>query len=285
MRKHAIDNMLLTFLLPPKLKTYRAQKFYALLEDELNELFFSGIAGGQLKGALIMVRADQKGKEFDLGLRSCTSYDAPCNVCEIMAHPGYGKFNKTRVRDYRRFLPAQHPYRTDPTFGPAEDRPAPLKRTKIKCSQAVEIVQDPDIELDHFQGYRDLPLFSGVRYCKPFWQSASDLSHNLSNFMKGVLNTVQPKDGMVAKWRCEASCSGRFPEIGRDAPQFLDPDVAQTFLNLNLEAMRLQDLQECAKLMDVSRAGNKDDIKARVQRLLRTFNGLLKCLKKCLKNV
>ena len=99
------QNLLLTFLMPPKIKTNCAQKFYELLEEELNELFYEGIAEGALKGALLMSRADQKGKEFDLGLRSCTSYDAPCSVCEIMALPGVKPFTKTNVGEYRRYLP------------------------------------------------------------------------------------------------------------------------------------------------------------------------------------
>ena len=106
--------MLLTMLLSPHMSTKAAYKFYAILEQELDELYYEGIAGGKLKGALVMVRADQKGKEFDLGLRSCTSYDAPCSVCEIMAEAGIDPFTTTRVGNYRMFLPPQHPYRTDP---------------------------------------------------------------------------------------------------------------------------------------------------------------------------
>ena len=43
-------------------------KFYELLEEELHQLFYAGIAGVKLKGDLLMSRGDQKGKEFDLGL-------------------------------------------------------------------------------------------------------------------------------------------------------------------------------------------------------------------------
>ena len=272
-RQHAMDNMLLTFLLPPKMKTKSASKFYALLEEELNELYYTGIAGGNLKGALLMVRADQKGKEFDLGLRSCTSYDAPCNTCELMAQPGYGDFTVTRVTDYRRFLPAHHPYRTDPRFGPPEPRPAPPERTKSRCEEGVEIVEDPAIQLTFYQGYRDLPLFFGLRYFKPFMQSGSDLSHNLSNFFKGVLLTVQPSDALVSKWRLEASLSGRFAEIGPHVQQFVDPDVARELLSLDLEAMRVVDLQECAELLGTSKSGRKEELQDRIGQILQSFRG------------
>ena len=136
-----------------------------------------------MKGDLLMTRANQKGKEFDLGLRSCTSYDGCCSVCEIMAHPGAGPFTKTSVREYRRYLPLNHPYRRDPTFGPNELRGAPAYRDKERSKLGVEIAQDPDCGLPYYQGYVHNPLFSGLRYYQPFRQSAADLSHNLSNFL------------------------------------------------------------------------------------------------------
>ena len=181
-------NLLLTFLMPPKIKTNSAQKFYRLLEEELNDLFYKGIAGGKLKGALLMTRADQKGKEFDLGLRSCASYDAPCSVCEIMALPGVQPFTKVHVGEYRRFLPPNHPYRRDATFGPNEMLNGPTYRTKTRSHLGVEIAQDEESELSHYHGYVDYPLFDGLRYYEPYRQSAADLSHNLTIFFYGLYN-------------------------------------------------------------------------------------------------
>ena len=151
LRYHKNRNLLLTFLMPPKISTRAAQKFYRLLEEELNVLFYQGIAGGKLKGALVMTRADQKGKEFDLGLRSCTSYDGPCSVCEIMAYPGAGPFTKTNVGEYRRFLPPDHPYRRDPSFGPIELQAAPAYRNKARSDVGVAIAKDAQIELPYYQ--------------------------------------------------------------------------------------------------------------------------------------
>ena len=273
-RLHAMENLLLTFLLPPKMKTKSAHKFYALLEDELAELYYTGIAGGDLKGALIMVRADQKGKEFDLGLKSVTSYAAPCNVCELLAQPGYGRFTKTCVGEYRRFLPNDHPYRHDPSFGEPEPRPRPDLRSQAKSEQAIAIVNDPRCGLnEHYMGYRDLALFSGLKYFRPFVQSAVDLSHNLANFFKGVLNTVQPNDSLIANWRLEASLSGRFPDIGPRVPQYVHPGVAQAFLDLDLQELRVVDLKECARMLGTSLSGNKTDLQDRIQRILRSFRG------------
>ena len=127
--------------------------------------------------------------------------------------------------------------------------------------------------MTHYQGYRDLPLFYGLQYFKPYLQSAADLSHNLTNFFKGVLRTVQPLDGMIPKWRLEASLSGCFPDIGHQVPQFVDADVVNSFLDLDLDSMRAVDLKECAKLMGVSQVGTKADLKNRIQGILQTFRG------------
>lgn len=141
----------MTFLLPPKLPTASARKFYELLEDELYKLYYTGIAGGGLKGALVMLRNDQKGKEFDLGMRSCTAYDAPCSVCELMGNPGFGPFTKVSVGDYRRFLPQNHPYRRDPDFGEPELRPPPDNRTKERCAEGLQIILEVDNALPYYQ--------------------------------------------------------------------------------------------------------------------------------------
>lgn len=137
--------------MPPKLPTASARKFYELLEEELETLYYQGIAEGALKGALVMLRNDQKGKEFDLGLRSCASYDAPCSVCEVMANPGCGPFTKVSVGGYRKFLTQNHPYRRDARFGHHELGPPPHRRTKARSEQGVQIALDVDSPLPYYQ--------------------------------------------------------------------------------------------------------------------------------------
>ena len=63
-----------------------------------------------------MVRSDQKGKEFDLGLRSCTSYDAPCSVCEVMARSGSGPFKTTSIGCFRRYDTLTHTLNSYPYY-------------------------------------------------------------------------------------------------------------------------------------------------------------------------
>ena len=272
-RYQAQRNLLLTFLMPPKIKTSSAQKFYELLEDELSKLFYTGIAGGKLKGALLMTRADQKGKEFDLGLRSCTSYDAPCSVCEIMANPGVGPFTKTSVEDYRRFLPANHPYRRDPTFGANELRALPAYRTKQRSNLGVEIAQDVDTALPYYQGYVHFPLFHSLRYYRPFRQSAADLSHNLANFFGGIIANCRPTDAMISKWRREACWSGRFFEISTEAQQTLDVDIARELRGLHVgDYMTVTNLRELADVVGVARAGNKGELITRLRAVIQSIN-------------
>jgi len=266
------SNMILALLMPPKITTLSAQKFYSLLEDELIELYDKGIVQGNLKGALLMVRSDQKGKEFDLGLRSCTSYDAPCSVCEIMADVGHGPFTKVHVGNYRRFLPTTHPYRRDPRFGPVELRQAPKLRSRARAERGVEIAYDDRNPLPFYQGYQHLPLFWGLPYFRPFIQSAPDLSHNLANFWKGIMDLVQPPDGLMAKWRREADASGRHSQIGREAVQTLDRDVARELRGLDLEPLTMVELQQLAKLVGVSHSRTKPELKARLSEVITAIN-------------
>ena len=264
---------MLSFLMPPKIATNCAKKFYELLEEELNDLFFTGIAGGKFKGALLMSRADQKGKEFDLGLRSCTSYDGACSVCEIMALPGVGPFTKTNVGEYRKYLPTDHPYRRDPTFGPEQLQDAPLYRTTARSNVGVEIVQDDEIELTHYQGYVHHPLFHGVRYYHPFQQSAADLSHNLSNFFTNLLGLLHPTDAMIVKWRKEACFSGRFVEINTETQQTLDAGVASELRGLQVgDYMTVANLRELARLVRAKSGGNKPELITRLQAVIQEIN-------------
>ena len=149
--RHKKDNFMLAFLMPPKMPTVSARKFYELLSEELHKLYYTGIAGGALKGALVMMRNDQKGKEFDLGLRSCTSYDGPCSACEIMGDPAFKPFTKVSVNGYRRFLPQNHPHRRDPRFGDPELRPPPHRRTKERCAQGIQIIAEVEDSLPYYK--------------------------------------------------------------------------------------------------------------------------------------
>ena len=188
-----------------------------------------------------------------------------------MAEPGIGEFTKTSVGNYRVFLPPRHPYRTDPRFGTPELSIAPAERNKSRSALGVQIAKEN--ELRSYHGYCELPLFSGVRYFRPFRQSAADLSHNIANFFKSVLNTVQPPTAMVARWRLEAELCGHHPEIGPRVPQFLDVDVGKELQDLVLDDFTVSQLKECAKIIGVKQTGTKEALKTRLIELLTTFRG------------
>ena len=157
--------------MPPKLSTTSDRKFNELLEDELNKLYCAEIADGTLKGDLVMLRNDQKGKEFDLGLRYCTSYDAPCSLCKSMADSGFKPFTKVSVGGYRKFLPANHPYRRDPRFGhpvlgPSQKNKKSGRSTnRIGCRESITLLpgtrglHTSDSPLQHSITHRDIALY------------------------------------------------------------------------------------------------------------------------------
>lgn len=268
------ENFLLTLLMPPKMPTRSARKFYEILEDEFTTLYNPGIAGGDLKGALIMLRNDQKGKEFDLGLRACISFDGPCSVCEIMGDPGKGDYKKVSVNQYRRFLALDHPYRRDARFGPEELRPAPPYRTKARSALGVQIAKDIDSPLPFYQGYQELPLFCGLRYLHPFEQSAADVSHNIANLMKETCFVLlRPERSSFAKWRKEAEEHGVHSEIADQVPRMVDPAVANELRDLDIECLRLQDLQDLARLLGVATSGPKAVVKARLLPVMESIQG------------
>ena len=98
-----------------------------------------------------------------------------------MALPGVGPFTTVNVGEYRRFLPRNHRYRRDLSFGPFELCHATSYRTHERSQLGVVIARDEDSELTYYQGYVHDPLFEGLRYYKPYRQSVVDLSHNLAN--------------------------------------------------------------------------------------------------------
>ena len=68
-----------------------------------------------------------------------------------MASSGIGPFKNPHVGEYRRFLPPRHPYRTDPSFGPPELRPAPEIRTKERSENGLAIAAHPVSEFPFYQ--------------------------------------------------------------------------------------------------------------------------------------
>ena len=145
------------------------------------------------------------------------------------------------------------------------------------------------------QGYRYLPTFSRLEYLRPFEQSAADLSHNIANFMKvpcesngfneclftpyvltqEVFVLTRPDKSLPHKWRMEASRSGFHTHISTPVSQYLDPAVAAELQDVDIDDMRLVDLQTLARIVGVSASGRKEDLKLRLTPLIQSINGLI----------
>lgn len=128
---------------------------------------------------------------------------------------------------------------------------------------------------------------------QPFKQSAADLSHNISNFMKvcvcvlhhslcfihlfvaflqEVFNLINPDVSMISKWRREAAHSGCHAHICTRVPHTLEPDVGNELRGLDIEQLRLVDLRELARIVGVSPSGRKEDVKLRLAPLIQSIN-------------
>ena len=128
---------------------------------------------------------------------------------------------------------------------------------------------------------------------QPFKQSAADLSHNISNFMKvcvcasfplfyslifdvflqEVFNLINPDVSMTSKWRREAAESGCHAQICTRVPRTIEPDVANELRGLDIDQLRLVDLRELARIVGVSPSGRKEDVKLRLAPLIQSING------------
>ena len=129
---------------------------------------------------------------------------------------------------------------------------------------------------------------------QPFKQSAADLSHNISNFMKvcvrmcvhhrlcfihlfvlflqEIFNLINPDVSMISKWRREAAESGCHSQISTRVPRTLEPDVANALRGLDIDDLRLVDLRELARIVGVSPSGRKEDVKLRLAPLIQSIN-------------
>ena len=92
-----------------------------------------------------------------------------------------------------------------------------------------------------------------------------------------VFNLVNPDKYMPSKWRREAAESGCHSQISARVPRTLESDVANALRDLDIDALRVVDLQELARILGVSASGRKEDLKLRLAPLLHSINSM--CLK------
>ena len=92
-----------------------------------------------------------------------------------------------------------------------------------------------------------------------------------------VFTLVNPDKYMSSKWRREAAESGCHSQISARVPRTLESDVANALRDLDIDALRVVDLQELARILGVSASGRKEDLKLRLAPLIHSINSM--CLK------
>ena len=83
---------------------------------------------------------------------------------------------------------------------------------------------------------------------------------------------INPDVSMIPKWRREAAESGCHSQIATRVPRILEPDVADALRGLDIDALRLVDLRELARIVGVSPSGRKEDVKLRLAPLMQSIN-------------
>ena len=85
---------------------------------------------------------------------------------------------------------------------------------------------------------------------------------------------ARPDKHMPAKWRREAAESGCHSHIAIAVPQMLDREVARELRGLNVDDLRVVDLQPLARIVGVPTSGRKADLKRRLAPLVQSINGV-----------
>ena len=97
--------------------------------------------------------------------------------------------------------------------------------------------------------------------------------HIIVPFLQEVLSLVCPDKSMLAKWRREAAQSGFHEAISVPVPTTLDREVASELRGMDIEGLRLVDLQKLARILGVSASGRKAELKLSLAPLLQSING------------
>ena len=111
-----------------------------------------------------------------------------CHWCDFKSQPA-PEINRRKWGEFRRWLPANHPYRRDKRFGEAEDRGPPAHRTHAG------FIEDGIRNTSH-QGFKkDLPSKkTGIYDVSPLvnvpqfnivWDVLADVMHTVPRFWKG----------------------------------------------------------------------------------------------------
>ena len=104
-------------------------------------------------------------------------------------------------------------------------------------------------------------------------RASAGFMHIIVPFLQEVLSLVCPDKSMLAKWRREAAQSGFHEAISVPVPTTLDREVASELRGMDIEGLRLVDLQKLARILGVSASGRKAELKLSLAPLLQSING------------
>ena len=161
-------------VIPNQLKLKQAKKYYDFASEyEMNQLHIYGVNG--VRVILYGTSLDTPGRRELLSMQAVTSYN-PCPICIHTWQPG---FSSVCYGGYRRFLPADHPWRAKTfrvgnhvyEFRDVESRTPPIKRNDTLVNLALLRVTPRR----PFLGHKGLPLLHN-------WVGA-DWGSNMSDWM------------------------------------------------------------------------------------------------------
>ena len=100
------------------------------------------------------------------------------------------------------------------------------------------------------------------------------LSLTLCVRVQSLMNHFRPKDtAMIAKWRREASSSGRHSHIADEIDRMVDPEVARELRGIDLQPMTKVELVELSKIIGLPHSGTKQAILDRLAPVIASING------------
>ena len=191
-------------VIPNQLKLKQAKKYYDFASEyEMNQLHIYGVNG--VRVILYGTSLDTPGRRELLSMQAVTSYN-PCPICMHTWQPG---FSSVCYGGYRRFLPADHPWRAKTfrvgnhvyEFRDVESRTPPIKRNDTLVNLALLRVTPRR----PFLGHKGLPLLHN--WVGADWgRNMPEWMHDLKCFTEMLLKCWVGKgsQGFYTSWSRDA---------------------------------------------------------------------------------
>ena len=245
--RYQAQHMLISMLIPARLKGDASKKYYDFAAKEMNELHLLGV-----RGVRVLVYGDTldaPGRRELLNMEAVTAF-YPCPHCLHTAQPGV---RKQTYGGFRRFLSKNSPWRARQfvhrgqtyMFRDVETRLAPIRRTERNVS-AMVLMARPGRPCCGHKGLRFLHEWCGID-----WEgSACDPMHDKKTFTDMLLRAlVGTRDsGIYSGWsakkdeqhRLDCEVYGIFPQFYQNRDSL--PPWRMTKLDLHIADMRVRNM-------------------------------------------